>query len=214
MFDGTILQYNESRETKNTCEEIAVLLNCTQNSNELESDHIFSKQGREAFGMDKNKAVCLLRDRGLHRHKTKYSVDLYCIANGFVLRGKVYNNYMMRDRERSENFIDKQVQLPPGDTKWDPKWQVLNRESQMECIEQGWHKCKVAVSEDLELLWKQTPYKSVLYWGRVYQQSIKNRETFRNKYALNAINRGEVERRFTLLQKDIAAVCTIAKGTS
>ena len=91
MFDGTILQYDQSRETKNTCEEIAVLLNCTQNSNELESDHIFSKQGREAFGMHRNKTVCMLRDRDLHRDKTNYSVDLYCIIvlqMGLCLGGK------------------------------------------------------------------------------------------------------------------------------
>ena len=84
----------------------------------------------------------------------------------------------MKDRERSGRFID---QLPPGDTKWNPKRQILNRAIQMEYIEQAWHKCEVAVGEHLELLWKRTPYKSVLYWGRIYQQSIKNRETFRNK---------------------------------
>ena len=105
LFDGSMIEYDESGEFKEMCKTVAEILECTENNDELQADHLLSKHTRYALGIKGNKAVCLFTDKELHTKKTNDSVNHCKIEGGNVNLEDVYDNFMKRHIELVRDFF-------------------------------------------------------------------------------------------------------------
>jgi hypothetical protein len=204
LFDGSMIEYDESGEFKEMCKTVAAILECTENSDELQADHLVSKHTRNALGIKGNKAVCLLTDKELHMKKTNDSINIFKIEDGNVNLEEVYDNFMKRHIELVRKFFAGKAM----DRQSKRKWGLLDLETQINCFKAGWRRTTVTSVVHFTHAWDETPFKAVLHWNRVCDHCFKNIEKLRDTFVSDMSDTTNLE----LVKKDVEKLCSIAKG--
>lgn len=176
----------------------------------MQADHLLSSETRRALRILTGKAVCIQKDKALHRFKTSHSHSLFSIEDGEVFVQMAFDEYMLKDCDRSRGFLESQATLSFTDSNRNQKWLVLDCDTQVECIIQAWIQYKGSVLSHLEHMWRDTPYKSILYWGRLTQQISTNIEALRENFLTDFMDHDEL----ALGREDVKSLCTVAKGPS
>ena len=204
LFDGSMIEYGESEKFKEMCQTVAKILECTENSNELQADHLLSKHTREALGIKGDKAVCLLTDKELHTKKTNDSINIFKIENGNVRLEEVYDNFMKRHIDLVRKFFAEKATDPQSKRKWG----FLDLETQINCFKAGWDQTRATSVVHFTHAWDETPFKAVLHWNRVCDHCFKNIEKLRDAFVSDMSDTTNLE----LVKKDVEKLCSVAKG--
>lgn len=118
LFDGSILEYDESHNLRKMCRKVAQIIGCTENSDELQSDHLLSKHTRQALPIKGKKAACVLTDTELHTAKTNDSINIFNIDYGNVYLEEAYDRFMKRHIELVRKFFTDKTMEPQPKRKW------------------------------------------------------------------------------------------------
>ena len=204
LFDGSMIEYGESEKFKEMCQTVAKILECTENSNELQADHLLSKHTRDALGIKGEKAVCLLTDKELHKEKTNDSINIFQIEDGDVSLEEACDNFMKRHIDLVRRFFAGKAMDPQSKRKWG----LLDLETQIDCFKAGWRRTTVTSVVHFTHAWAETPFKAVLHWNRVCDHCFKNIEKLRDTFVSDMSDTTNLE----LVKKDVEKLCSITKG--